>query len=54
LRAAVGDHDPTRVRLTGFHAHGMYGDRQSPAAVSCFEPVVIRIYAEDQELRPLV
>ncbi len=42
------------VRLTGFRVHEMYWDRQSPAAVSCFEPIVTRMYAEDQELRALV
>jgi hypothetical protein len=42
------------VRLTGFRVHAMYWDRQSPAAVSCFEPIVTRMYAEDQELRALV
>jgi hypothetical protein len=42
------------VRLTGFRVHAMYWDRQSPAAVSCFEPIVQRLYADDNELKVLV
>jgi|GEM_PF-1443686 len=42
------------IRLTGFRVHAMYWDRQSPAAVSCFEPIVERMYANDPELRVLV
>jgi len=42
------------LRLTGFRVHAMYWDRQSPAAVSCFEPIVQRLYADDNELKVLV
>ncbi|HYH78774.1 MAG TPA: hypothetical protein VEX86_03235 [Longimicrobium sp.] len=41
------------ARLAGFRVHAVYWDRQSPAAVSCFEPIVTRLYADDTELRVL-
>jgi pimeloyl-ACP methyl ester carboxylesterase len=35
------------LKLTGFRVHANYWDRESPAAVSCFDPVITRLYAGD-------